>query len=52
MIRIIERDDLVTHTAQIGARVYEQLEGLQKEPSTKGLLINLRGKGCVDCHVG
>lgn len=45
MIRIIERDDLVAHTARIGAHVYEQLEALQTEAGTKGLLINLRGKG-------
>lgn len=47
MIRIIEKNDLVAHTAEVGAYVYDALAALQEEASVNGLLINLRGKGCV-----
>ncbi|BGP16197.1 4-aminobutyrate transaminase [Rhodosporidiobolus nylandii] len=45
MINIIEKNDLVAKTAQVGDYVFEALEKLQGEEGIKDLLINLRGKG-------
>lgn len=47
MINIIEKNDLISHTAKVGDYVYSQLEALQKESGVEGKLINLRGKGYV-----
>ncbi|BGP36178.1 4-aminobutyrate transaminase [Rhodotorula kratochvilovae] len=45
MIRIIEKNNLVEHTAKVGDYVYQSLEALQKEDGAKDKLVNLRGKG-------
>ncbi|GAA6006826.1 hypothetical protein JCM10207_009108 [Rhodosporidiobolus poonsookiae] len=45
MINIIQRDNLVKHTAQVGDYVYSALEKMQGESELKDRLINLRGKG-------
>ncbi|GAA5915183.1 hypothetical protein JCM6882_001131 [Rhodosporidiobolus microsporus] len=45
MINIIEKHDLVAHTARVGEYVYSALEALQADSKIKGKLINLRGKG-------
>ena len=44
-IKIIERDELVNHTALVGSALYDSLESLSKGVG-KGKLLNLRGKDC------
>ncbi|GAA6024636.1 hypothetical protein JCM10207_003906 [Rhodosporidiobolus poonsookiae] len=45
MINIIQRDNLVEHTAQVGDYIYSALEKMQGESELNEKLINLRGKG-------
>ncbi|GAA5915180.1 hypothetical protein JCM6882_001130 [Rhodosporidiobolus microsporus] len=45
MIAIIEKHDLVAHTARIGEYVYSALEVIEADSQITGKLINLRGKG-------
>lgn len=44
-IKIIERDELVQHTALVGSALYSSLESLSQGVG-KGKLLNLRGKDC------
>ena len=45
MIKIIQENDLVNHTAKIGSRVYNELSDMSKSGAAQGKLTNLRGKG-------
>lgn len=45
MIKIIERDNLVQHTQEVGDHVYASLKKIQGLEATAGKLTNLRGEG-------
>jgi 4-aminobutyrate aminotransferase/(S)-3-amino-2-methylpropionate transaminase len=44
IINVIERDNLVAHTAQIGDRLYTGLEQLASSSAGSGKISDLRGK--------